>query len=253
MSDMSVGRATGNQPVGSVDEAGATAESASAQPILPEPFTPGATDDLMTALACLMMKSRNEDRKNADKQRAAAGKAADEAFDRKIDAMEELAKDTLTQGIVEGVVEGMSAAAEGVSAGLTYSADIKGADATLEKATAEPLDSGSITKQAMNDHAALTTKEAAKERFRSGLVSASAKGLSASGKFGGAVAKSAQEEDRKDQAIAERDVDKAKANAESAATEAKRAQDDIKETMQLIRGYIASKTAMQGAGVLYRG
>ena len=251
MSDMTVGRATGSQAVGSMEETGATAEGALAQPLLPEPFTPGATDDLMTALACLMMKARNEARKNADNQRAAAGKAADEAFERKIDAMEDLAKDTLAQGIVEGVVEGLSAAAEGVSAAMTYSADTKNALAGQLENQAKTFDAHSA-KNALNEASGIS-REAAKEKLRAGVMSASAKGLGASGKLGGAVAKSAQEDDRKDQAIAERDIDKAKSNGESAGTEAKRAQDDIKETMQLIRGYIASKTAMQGANVLYRG
>lgn len=214
-------KATDRQQVNSVTpDAGTAATSASsASELLPLPASTG--DDLMTALAMLTVKQKHQDRVAADAQRIAGEKAQEEAQSRKIDKMRELANDTWTQGLVEGVLEGASAIASGASA----------------------LDDFAASKQSCALESAKLARDAK-------LLDAGSKGLMAASHLGSAFAKSAQEEDRRDMAIADRDVDRAKSTVDGASTASRRAEDDIRETLNAVRQYLAAKTQLANAAII---
>lgn len=201
-------------------DASARPVAAKATPeLLPLPAATG--DDLMTALAMLTIRQKHDDRVAADHERLAGEKAQEEAQSRKIDKMRELANDTWTQGLVEGVLEGASAVATGASALQEFSASKQGC----------MLESAKLTRDAK-------------------LLDAGSKALMAASHLGGAFAKSAQEEDRRDMAIADRDVEHAKSAVDAASTAGRRADDDIRETLNAIRQYLAAKTQLANAAII---
>lgn len=208
--------------------AGANACRGTGQPAAELLSLPAATgDDLITALAMLTVKQKHDDRVAANHERLAGEQAQQEAQSRKIDKMRELAKDTWMQGLVEGVLEGASAVAMGASAVEEFSAATQPKGAT----DAMKLESAKLARNAK-------------------LLEAGSRGLTAASHFGGAMARSAQENDRKDMAIADRDVDHAKAAVDGASSAGRQADDDIRETLNAIRQYLAAKTALANAAII---
>jgi hypothetical protein len=216
---------------------GTTTSALNAASPLPQPtYANGPpTDDLQTALAVLMIRTSRDNRAVADKQQAASSKAQEEAHARKIDKMKELADDTYTQAIVDGVCQGVSAAAQAGSAGLSYSSSMDGIGSKLEDS---PMRSAELAQHA-----------ASVERT-SKFLDAGGKLVSAGGVIGSGALKRAQEDDRKDMAIADRDIDRAKSAVEGASSDSKRAQDDERETINYIKQYLAAKTQAAQAAII---
>jgi hypothetical protein len=192
-------------------------------------------DDLQTALAVLTIETARDRRAIADKQRDAAGKAQDEAHAAKISKMRELADDTFAQGLVDGVFQGISGAAQIGAASLSFSSTVKDIDA---KGTICPVEAESFARSA-----ALAGRA-------SKLLEASSKLTSAAGTIWSAGLKSAQDRDREAMAVADHDVDRAKGAVDGASTESKRAQEDIRETINYVRQYLAAKTQAAQAGII---
>lgn len=190
---------------------------------LPNPLYPHGVpvDDLQMALAILQIDSRRDSRKAADVENASAAKAQDEAHARKIDKMRELADDTFSEALVDGVMKGISAAAEAGAACASFSST-----------------------RSEGSPAAATSARTSK------LLEASSKASSATGTIWSGGIKSAMEHDREDMAIADRDVDRAKGRADGASAEIKRADDDIRETMNYIRQYVAAKEQLGQAAIM---
>jgi hypothetical protein len=188
--------------------------------LLPSPIAAG--DDMMTSLAILTMKSKQDERVASDKERVVAEKNQEAAEAAKIEKMRDLANDTFTQGLVEGVLDGASAGASAASAVDEYSGAI---------APKGSLDAQQFTRDGK-------------------LLDAGSKALTATSRFGSAMARTAQEEDRKDMAVADHDVERAKSAVDSASTASRRAEDDIRETINAIRQYIAAKTQLANASIM---
>lgn len=197
----------------------------SASPLLPSPIATG--DDMMTSLAILLMKAKHEDRIASDNQRLVAENAQQRAEQTKIDKMRELAKDTFAQGLVEGVLEAASAAACAASAVDEFSS------ATAVKAP--------------NNELTLESRKLARDGK---LLDAGSKALTATSRLGSGFARAGQEEDRRDMAIADRDVERAKSSVDAASTASRRADDDIRETLNAIRQYLAAKTQLANAAII---
>lgn len=218
---MSVGAkpSAGAADLGAIDGNGPSpAEPSEA---LPRPLSPATSDDLMTALGMLSMQQRHEDRLLADQQRAAASKAQDEAHAEKIAKMRELADDTFKEGLIEGILGGASAIASAASAQVSYDGAMNDCHMQSERLT------------------------------RNGkLLHSASEGFGAGSKLGGAMAKADQENDRTDMAIADAAIDRAKASVDSAASESRRAQEDIRETMNAIRQYLAAKSQLANAAII---
>jgi len=204
---------------------------------LPAPGYPNGppVDDLQTALAVLMIETSRDQRSVADKQREAGTKAQEEAHARKIEKMRDLADEAFTQGLVDGVFEGISGAAQAGAACLSFSSTTKDIDA---KAAFCPRQGEALA------------RESAVASRASKLLDASSRLTSAAGKIGSAAAKSAQENDRADIAVIDHDIDRAKSTVEGASSESKRAADDIRETMNFVRQYLAAKTQAAQAGII---
>ncbi len=201
--------------------------------LLPLPASAG--DDLMTSIALVGIKGKQNDRVAADQQRAAAEKTQEEAQARKIERMRELAKDTFMQGLLEGLMEGAGAVATAISAVDEFRSGTDGARATELGPGAEATLLGKHSRSLARD---------------AKLLDAASKGLSASSHLGSAVARAAQEDDRKDIAIADRDLDRAKGGVEAASTASRRADDDIRETLNNIRQYLAAKSQLANAAII---
>ncbi len=194
-----------------------------------------ATDDLVTAIAVLQIKARHDERVASDQEKAAASKSQEEAQARKVEEMRKLADDTFAEGVVTGAFDCAAGVATAASAVTEFKADTKkaAAEADVAKgqdATALASSSRSLTRDAK-------------------LLDASAKGFSAASHFGGAVYKSDEENDRADTAQADADIDRAKSAAESAAAASRRADDDIRDTINAIRGYVEAKEQAERAAL----
>ncbi len=221
---MSDGRnvgSAGSKPITAVG--GAPGEGSSA-PVAEGSMLPPAPrvvpEDLVAALAMMTIEQKRNERANADKQRIASEKAQEEAHAAKIERMTQLAKDTFRQAVVEGVCEGFSAVADAVSAYKGYEGAITpGADGKKMEATGKYW----------------------------GVASKSTNIVS---KFAAGRAKAAQEEDRRDMAICDAALDRAKRAVDAAAGAAKEAQDDINQTINAIRSYLAAKTQLGQAAII---
>ncbi|MBX3190316.1 MAG: hypothetical protein KF819_25175 [Labilithrix sp.] len=224
---------------GDISPSGSRA-AAGAEQVLPEPLFASVDDDLMVAIAVMTMKQRQTDRAQADQQRVASASSQDEAHARKIEAMRELADHTFLQALVEGVLDGASAFASVTSALASYAGDIANANAGLCK---EGSELGAELKAQWQEVGAHFTRKGK-------LWDAAAKGLSASSRFSGGIARSAQERDRADMAAIDRDIDRAKAAVDGAAAERSKADEDIRETLNTIRGYLAAKSQLANASIL---
>jgi len=82
------------------------------------------------------------------------------------------------------------------------------------------------------------------------LAGAASKALGAGSRFGGLACQSEQNEDKKYQAEAERDIDRAKADVDAAATASRRAEEDIRETVAAVRQYSNAKTQLTNAAAI---
>jgi hypothetical protein len=189
---------------------------------LPDPFYPNGVPllDLQTALAVLTIEAARDNRKLADTERAGAAKAQDDAQGRKIGKMHELADDNLSGAIIEGAFQGLSAAASVGSACMGFSS---------------AMNEGSAGAAAMRS---------------SKLFDAGGKASTATGTIWSGVAKSAADHDREEMAIADRDIDRAKSTVDGASTDSKRADDDIRDTMNYIRQYVSAKEQLGQASIL---
>ena len=217
-------------------EGSSAARAPSSTPAELMPLPAAAGDDLMTSIAILGMKAKQNDRVAADQQRIVSEKTQEEAQSRKIAKMREVADETFTQGLIEGVMEGASAACTAVSAVDEFNSRTDGAEAeTLEKGSAKATKLG---------------KESRALARESKLFDAAGKGLSATARFGSACAKAAQEDDKADIAVADRDVDRAKAAVDAASAASRRADDDIRETLNNIRQYLAAKSQLANAAII---
>ncbi|MDB4936748.1 MAG: hypothetical protein JWP87_3720 [Labilithrix sp.] len=191
------------------------------------PLPAATADDLMTSISILTMKQKQNDRTAADQQRVQAEKNQEEAQAQKIEKMRELARDTFLEGLVSAVLEGASSAMAAASAVEEFNGKML-----------EVNNSGELTQRSV----ALT---------RNGkLLEAGSRALSGSSRLGGAVAKSAQEDDRTDIALADRAVERAKSAVDAASTASRRAEDDIRETLNAVRQYLAAKTQAAQAGII---
>jgi len=162
-----------------------------------------AMDDLQTALAVLTMELAREQRRAGDEQRDAAMKAQEDAHTRKIAKMHELADDTFAQGLVEG-------AAQATSALFTFDSARHGFKAAAADARGDKVAAAAHTQLSKIDDA-------------------NGKLASAAGTIGGAALKAAQERDRADIAVIDREMDRAKADVDGASAQSKQAQDDIRD------------------------
>ncbi|MDB4938398.1 MAG: hypothetical protein JWP87_5370 [Labilithrix sp.] len=223
MSDVTC--ASGMVGAGEIAYAGETsivrAAPACSADILPPPLTPATSDDLMTALTMLSMQQLHEERNAADQQRSAASKAQEEAQADKITKMRELAEDTFNQGLVEGVLGGLGAIASAASAVSGFAAST----------TSCGLEEASLARNGK-------------------LLQVTSDGLNAASKFGGASARTDQENDRTDMAVADAAIDRAKAATEAASTTSRRAADDLRETMNNLRQYLAAKIQLGNAMII---
>lgn len=192
-------------------------------------------DDLQTALAVLTIETARDRRSVADKQRDAGAKAQEEAHGRKIEKMRDVADEAFTQGLVDGVFEGISGAAQAGAACLSFSSTMKDIEA---KSTSCLVKSERFA------------RESAVAGRASRLLDASSRLTSASGKIWSAAAKSAQESSRADIAVIDQEIDRAKSGVEGASTESKRAQEDIRETINYVRQYLAAKTQAAQAAII---
>jgi hypothetical protein len=219
------------------NDAAADTTAATTTTSLPPPGYPDGppADDLQTALAVLMIETSRDRRRIADKQRDASAKAQEEAHATKIAKMRELADDTFTQGLVDGVFQGVSGAAQAGAACLSFSSTIKDISAGPANAA---------------DRCSVLATEAAELSRASKLLDASSKLTSAAGTIWSAGMKSAQERDREAMAAADHDIDRAKGAVDGASTDSKRAQEDIRETINYVRQYLAAKTQAAQAGIL---
>lgn len=215
------------------DDMANSASALSASSSIPPPGYPNGppVDDLQTALAVLMIETSRDQRAVADKERAAGTKAQEAAHERKIEKMRDVADEAFTQGVVDGVFEGISGAAQAGAACLSYSSTVK--DIAAKSASCDVL-----------------AGEAAVAARASRLLDASSRLTSASGKIWSAAAKSAQESDRADIAVIEREIDRAKGGVDAASSDSKRAADDIRETINFVRQYLAAKTQAAQAAII---
>ena len=191
--------------------------------------------DLETAIMLLAIESSRDSRAGADAQRSAGEKAQEQAHARKIDKMRELADDTFAGALVDGAFEGLSAAAEVGSAASSFSSAKSGLDATNTDclARADELKNASAV-------SARTSR----------LLDASSKAMSAAGKVWTGAEKAAQEGDRTGLAVIDHDIDRAKSAVDGAASQSKRAQDDIHDVMSSLREYLAAKSQAAQAAIL---
>jgi hypothetical protein len=183
-------------------------------------------DDLMTSISILTMKQKQDDRVASDHQRVQAEKTQEEAQAQKIEKMRELAHDTFMEGVIGGLLEGASAAASAASAIKEF--DGKMMDLSKDKITVPSL---ALARDAK-------------------LLEAASKSLSASAKLGTGLAKSAQDDDRTEIALADRAVERAKSAVDAASTASRRADEDIRDTLTAVRQYLAAKTQAAQAGIL---
>lgn len=210
----------------------------SATELLPAPFTPAATDDLMTTLALAMLQQKHEDRVQSDAQSRAAARAQEEAHARKIEKMHELADDTFAEGLVEGITEGVGAAATGISACVKYGGETKLIDARQVGRAAPDIDVSRLERTGQG-----WIRNAA-------LIEASGTGARAAGKFVESAYKRSQELDRADMAVIDREIDRAKGTAESASAQSRRDQDDMRDTISAFRAFSNAKTQLQQSMIL---
>lgn len=188
---------------------------------LPPPLSPATSDDLMTTLSMLSMQQMHEERNAADMERIAASKAQEAAQAEKIAKMRELANDTFAEGVVEGALGGLGAVASGAGAISSFAGST----------TACKLEEAIFTRRAK-------------------LLQAGSDAFNAGSKFGGAMAKADQENDRTDIAIADAALERSKAAVESAGTDRRRADDDMRETLNAIRQYLAAKSQLANAAII---
>ena len=202
---------------------------------LPDPFYPSGppVEDLQTAIAKLEIENSRENRASADADRAAAEKSQEDAHAKKIATMRELADDTFASAMVDGAFQGLSAAAQCGAAVESYSSTVQDLNA---KACPELSD-------AIGRSAAVSART-------SRLLDASSKATSAAGAIWSGAEKSAMEGDRADMAVFDQDIDRAKNRVDGAATQSKRADDDIHDTMAALKEYIAAKGQAAQAAVL---
>jgi hypothetical protein len=203
---------------------------------LPDPFYPNGLPlvDAQTALLLLAVEASRDGRSSADAQRAAGEKAQEAAHARKIDKMRELADDTFATAMVDGAFQGLSAAAQVGSAAESFSSatselDAKGATCLLKADT-------------LNRAAAVSART-------SKLLDASSKAMSAAGTVWSGAEKSAQEYDRADLAVIDHDIDRAKSMVDGASAQSKRADDDIHQTINSLREYVAAKSQAAQAAI----
>jgi hypothetical protein len=189
--------------------------------LLPEPLTPSAYDDVLTALAVMTVRQRHDQRTAGEEESKAASKVEEEAQARKIAEMHELANDTFTQGLVEGVLEGAGAVAAGGAALTQYSADMSSA-----------------------------TKDAKVLVRDASLLNAASKGFGASSRLAGSLVHRDQELDREAMAVADADIERAKTNADAGSAESRRATEDIRDLLGAVRQYVAAKTQLANASAL---
>src|SRR5690242_13116128 len=106
---MSVRACDGTANIGRACESVTTSDGNAGAPLLPVPFSGAGTDDIMTALAILMMKQKHEERVAGDSERQSAAKAQEAAHERKIETMRALANDEFAAGLVGGLFDAGSA------------------------------------------------------------------------------------------------------------------------------------------------
>lgn len=204
---------------------------------LPDPFYPNGAPlvDIQTALLLLAVEASRDSRSSADAQRAAGEKAQEAAHARKIEKMRELADDTFAQAMVDGAFQGLSAAVQVGSAAASFSS----ATSDLKAKGAASL-----------ADADLLSRAAAVSARTSKLLDASSKAMSAAGTIWSGAEKSAQEYDREGLAVIDHDIDRAKGAVDGASAQSKRADDDIHQTINSLREYIAAKSQAAQAAIL---
>ena len=199
---------------------------------------PVPTDDMQTALAVLMIQCSKEQRAMSDSQRATAAKAQEEANARKIEKLREIADATFAQGLADGLCQIGSASLQARSAVLGY--DSAKADI--------------VSKQRTDLHASDAARGWADYSARLGrdskLLDAASRGVSGAGAILSTSLKSGIEHSRADVAEIDREIDRARGAVDGAASDSKRAQDDIRETMGFIRQYLATKAQLNQASVI---
>ena len=215
--DGSVGGTRAVASVGGGDQGGEAAPL-DGQSLLPA-APPVMAEDMVAALAMMTIKQKQTERANADKQRIASEKAQEEAHATKIEKMRELAKDSFWQGFAESLFDGLSAAASGTAALTEFSTRAHGHFGPKAKAT-------------------VSVEEAV------------AKDLGGKGKLAGAIMKSSIEGERADLAEVDARLDRAKRAVDAAGAASGKAQDEIKETINAIRGYLAAKTQLGQAAII---
>jgi hypothetical protein len=233
---MRIGENTAVNRSALTDNPTTSAQSGTQGAQLPDPFYPSGppVEDVETAIARLEIESSHEKRASADGERAAGEKAQEAALGRKIDKMRELADDTFAQGIVEGAFQGLSAAAAVGSAAESYSSSMSEVSA----------------KGTSGFDAATFSRMAATSARTSKLIDASSRAMSAAGTLWSAAEKSGQERDREGIAVLDRDIERAKGRVDGASTQSKRAEDDVRQTMDALRQYIAAKNQAAQASIL---
>lgn len=215
-------------PIGQPDMPG---PSGQAQELLAAPNASLAlgADDVLVALAIVMVKQKKEERVAADRSMEASAKAQQAAQGRKIEKMHELADDTLMGGIVSGALEGASAIATGAGAVTKFSGEM------TELKAGDSRELFQESKRLVRD---------------AGLLDAVSKGFGATERFGGGLYKSAQERDRTQSAEADAAKDSAKASLDAAASAVNRANEDIRATIAALRQLIAAKTQLANAAII---
>lgn len=229
-----VGRADGAGSVGMRSDAENEVLGSAVESLMTAPAS-GATDDLQTALAVLAVELARQQKRAGDTQREAAMKSQEEAHARKIEKMRELADDTFLQGLFEG-------AAQVTSATLQIGGAVHGFEGAKAELDARDAGSGALAR-GYGVRAAVETRAS---RF----YEASSKVASAAGTLGGTTLKAAQDRDRADLAVIDRDVDRAKSDVDGASAQSKEAEDDIRQAMDFIRQYIATKTQTAQAAIM---
>ena len=236
---MSVGSVNRSSGVGHIGTPSGARESGASTDLLPLPQCAMADDDVLVALAVMMVQQKKDERALEDRATAASSRAQEAAHARKIEAMHELADDTLMEGIVAGALEGAGAVASGVSAVTSFSSDLRALQAESMKIDFRTKDFAAP----LEDQSKALARNAK-------LLKTTSDGFGATARFGGAIVKSGEERDRS--AIAEADAarDAAKASSESAAGAVSRANEDIRATIAALRQLMAAKAQMANAAIV---
>lgn len=230
-------------PIGSKQSAGVVERENDAQRTMPSerpavlappPNGPLPTDDLQTAIAVLMIENMKEQRATSDRQRGIAAKAQEEAQSRKIAQMREIADETFAQGLAEGFTQLASAGLQARSAVVGYGSAVADMESKVKDSA----------------KAAEAARDASKLARDAKLLDAASRAVSAAGTIGSNGAKSEIEHDRANVAVTDREIDRARSAADGAASDSKRAQDDIRETMGFIRQYLATKAQLNQASII---